>query len=178
MNDQPRNRMEEERQNCEKIPDMNLPDFSTSLKDEAIEVIKRILAGYDPVTGEELPETSLLLGEYVKQALATAKASLCRDLKRRGLDQIVPRNHGNPWTPEEDTELLRNFEAGLNVKELAARHGRTWLAISARLKLHNENSDQAAPLSPKPLSPRKSPKKAPDRRRWTRTPPRAKRSWT
>lgn len=45
----------------------------------------------------------------------------------------IPRNAGKTWTASEDAELLRSFAAGVDVDQLARRHGRTQQAIYGRL---------------------------------------------
>jgi hypothetical protein len=49
---------------------------------------------------------------------------------RRGAP--APRS-GKPWSPEEDEKLLASFEAGETIPALAADHGRSRIAIEARL---------------------------------------------
>jgi hypothetical protein len=44
-----------------------------------------------------------------------------------------PANAGKPWTSEEDTKLVRAFEAGATLGQLARQHGRTQQAIQGRL---------------------------------------------
>jgi hypothetical protein len=43
------------------------------------------------------------------------------------------KNAGKPWTPGEEAELLRAFEAGTRIHDLARQHGRTPQAIHGRL---------------------------------------------
>jgi hypothetical protein len=57
--------------------------------------------------------------------LASAVAS-----PRRGAP--APRS-GKPWSSEEDEKLLAGFDAGETIPALAADHGRSRIAIEARL---------------------------------------------
>jgi len=45
----------------------------------------------------------------------------------------LAKNAGRPWTPGEDAELVRAFEAGARISQLARQHGRTRQAIQGRL---------------------------------------------
>ena len=44
-------------------------------------------------------------------------------------------NAGKPWGEAEEADLLRGFEAGTPLTELAKKHGRTVAAIHGRLYL-------------------------------------------
>jgi len=44
-----------------------------------------------------------------------------------------PLNAGGPWYAAEDEVLLREFDAGTSVEIIAKNHGRTPVAIAARL---------------------------------------------
>jgi len=46
------------------------------------------------------------------------------------------RNAGASWTEEEDSSLLREFQSGMKIFEIAREHGRTNGAIRARLRKH------------------------------------------
>jgi hypothetical protein len=45
----------------------------------------------------------------------------------------LPENAGKPWAPAEEAELVRAFEAGATISQLARQHGRTRQAIQGRL---------------------------------------------
>jgi hypothetical protein len=45
----------------------------------------------------------------------------------------LAENAGKPWTPAEEAELVRAFEAGATTSQLARQHGRTRQAIQGRL---------------------------------------------
>jgi hypothetical protein len=72
----------------------------------------------DPGTGS-LPESA------ADAPLASAVAS-----PRRGAP--APRS-GKPWSTEEDEKLVAGFDAGRTIAGLAADHGRSRIAIEARL---------------------------------------------
>src|SRR5262245_21162878 len=50
-------------------------------------------------------------------------------------------NAGKPWNSGEDAELLRAFEAGATLAQLAQQHGRTLQAIQGRLYRLGKVSD-------------------------------------
>jgi len=51
----------------------------------------------------------------------------------------IPRRKGERWTPEEDTELLQRFVAGLPIEEIARLHERSLGSIRSRWqKLHDD----------------------------------------
>ena len=72
----------------------------------------------DPGTGS-LPDSA------AGTPLASAVAS-----PRRGAP--APRS-GKPWSTEEDEKLVAGFDAGRTIAALAADHGRSRIAIEARL---------------------------------------------
>jgi hypothetical protein len=45
----------------------------------------------------------------------------------------LPENAGLPWSREEEAELVRAFEAGATIAQLARQHGRTLQAIHGHL---------------------------------------------
>ena len=55
------------------------------------------------------------------------------------LRQQIPRRKGERWGPEEDTELLQRFVAGLPIEEIARLHERSLGSIRSRWqKLHDD----------------------------------------
>jgi len=67
-------------------------------------------------------------GALLESAAATLLASAVPS-PRRG---AAPRS-GKPWTTEEDEKLVAGFDAGQTLAALAADHGRSRIAIEARL---------------------------------------------
>jgi hypothetical protein len=106
---------------------------------EALPIIQNLADGIDPLTGEVLSDQSPFNQPQVIRALFAALQALTL-----ATDAEVPQtvrekrvaNAGNAWTPEEDERLLKAFDAGIGVKELAAQHGRTTGAIKSRLVKH------------------------------------------
>ena len=50
--------------------------------------------------------------------------------------QDIKNNAGASWTDEEDSSLIREFESGMKIADIAKAHGRTNGAIRSRLKKH------------------------------------------
>ena len=52
-------------------------------------------------------------------------------------DQVIEAGHTEayePWTKEEDRQLIREYESGKTTKELSEIHKRTKGAVRSRLK--------------------------------------------
>lgn len=100
---------------------------------EAKKIIDALANGIDPATGEILPAQSTFNNPQVIRALFAAAKVLEGAAKRAKRDSPLPGNAGRSWSEAEDKELLTNFDAGVLVKELAVKHGRTQGAIASRL---------------------------------------------
>ncbi|WP_316824686.1 hypothetical protein [Pedobacter miscanthi] len=90
-----------------------------------IEVLEQLAAGVDPATGEVFPPDSPYQQAAVIRALYFALAEL-KVLEVKG-------KQGQTWTAEEDSLLLKHFNEGSRISELAKLHGRSYGAIKARL---------------------------------------------
>ena len=100
---------------------------------EARKIIDALANGIDPETGEILPAQSTFNNPQVIRALFVAVKALDGAAKRAKRDSSLPGSAGSPWSEAEDKELLTTFDAGVPVKELAVKHGRTRGAIASRL---------------------------------------------
>ncbi|MCZ4222511.1 hypothetical protein [Pedobacter rhodius] len=94
-------------------------------KNVHIEVLEQLAAGVDPATGEVFPIDSPYGQAQVIRALRFALSEL-KALAQKG-------NQGQPWTTEEDKVLLKQFNQGTKIIELATLHNRSYNAIKARL---------------------------------------------
>ena len=104
------------------------------MEDEsALEVVRTLAEGIDPVSGEVLGPEDPCQHPRVIRALYAAGGALERELVRRRRRSRLPDNAGNPWSPEEDLLLERGLAEGRTVAELAKGHMRTTAAIEARL---------------------------------------------
>ncbi len=66
----------------------------------------------------------------MERALYEAASALERIERRKAQ---LPQKTGEPWSKDEDRELLAAFDAGRALGELAASHERTTGAVRARL---------------------------------------------
>lgn len=104
-------------------------------KQTALHILRTLAQGVDPHSGEvfpthspyQHPDTVRALFEAV-QALTEPPAS-----RPRAASPVVPTNAGKPWTVDEDHLLAERFDAGRTLPELANEHGRSRVAIQARL---------------------------------------------
>ncbi|WP_060289144.1 hypothetical protein [Burkholderia ubonensis] len=103
------------------------------------EIIERLANGIDPITGEILSDQGPFNQPEVIRALfaaAQALRAVADASERQPPPNAKPLNAGRAWSPEEDEQLLRKFDAGVAPKELAKIHGRTKGAIDSRLVKH------------------------------------------
>ncbi len=117
--------------------------------DRAREILCSLADGWNPVTGEQFPPGSPYQHADIVRALYVALAALEKGSKAspprvpRAVDPTKPKagmprrsdaaKAGGPWSPEEEQQLHDAFVAGTPVTEIAAGHGRTTGAITARL---------------------------------------------
>jgi len=99
---------------------------------EAIRIVEALMDGFDPVTGELLPDTSPYNRPEVIRALARALDALQR-AQEKERKRALPPNAGKKWSKEEERQLAEEFDKGMLAKEIAARHSRTRGSIAARL---------------------------------------------
>ncbi|MBT2563800.1 hypothetical protein J7E50_21425 [Pedobacter sp. ISL-68] len=90
-----------------------------------MEVLEQLAAGVDPATGEVFPPDSPYQQAPIIRALYFAISEL-KVLADKG-------KQGQPWTTEEDSLLLKDFNEGTKISQLAKLHGRSYGAIKARL---------------------------------------------
>ena len=94
----------------------------------AAELLRGLADGRDPITGARLPDESV----YNHPEIIRALHCVLQELQtRQTVAQAV--NAGRSWRPDEEQQLLEEYDAGLPVEQIARRHGRTAGAIEARL---------------------------------------------
>jgi len=123
--------------------------------DKALTILKHLSDGNDPETGKPFPPDSAYQRPDVVRALFHAvrelentPASEAKPASEAGSlpesavssrassgkpGRPLPSNAGKPWSKEEDEGLVAGFEAGQTIAALAADHGRSRIAIEARL---------------------------------------------
>jgi len=113
---------------------------------EAKLIIEALANGLDPETGEVLSEQTILNQPKIIRALFIATHALdvlseekrhvtvVEDLSKKAKrEKTHPGNAGKGWSNNEDNELLSSYNAGVSIKDIAAKHDRTVGAIAARL---------------------------------------------
>lgn len=98
---------------------------------ETVKIIQALANGSDPITGEVFPDSSPYNHPKVIRALFQTLKALERSRGREERER--PGNAGKPWDEKEDRDLIKGFDAQIPTKEIAAKHGRTEYAITARL---------------------------------------------
>lgn len=96
-------------------------------------IIEALADGVDPRTGELIPSGSPIDCTDVVRALHVALAALDDQLRKRERTSSLPDNAGKPWREEHDAELVRFFDAGRPVEDIAAAFHRTRGSIASRL---------------------------------------------
>ena len=103
-------------------------------KQAALHIIQALAQGIDPHTGEAFPAASPYQHPQTVRALFQAAQALAdAGSSSPRASQGAPGNAGKPWTDEDDQTLTAAFDAGRTLAELAERHGRSRVAIQARL---------------------------------------------
>jgi len=98
-------------------------------------VLKALVRGVDPATGEAFTPATVLQQAEVQRALLAGIAALEQDASRAQRRAQQPGNIGRLWTSAEEQQLTAEFHAGHSLADIAGRHGRTLAAIEARLEL-------------------------------------------
>jgi hypothetical protein len=104
-------------------------------QDKALSIVQSLSNGVDPFTGRPFDPDSPYQHPDVVRALFQAVRALEAALaaQKRQAARPAAGNSGKPWTKEEDAQLLAGFDAGRTIDDLAGAHGRSRLAIEARL---------------------------------------------
>lgn len=105
---------------------------------KALEMLKSLADGVDPVTGWVLPAGHPCQHPELIRALFTSIGIVERQVKRdqrlESARLTLPANTGKSWSVAEEAMLLKRFSAGTPVPELAQLHRRTTGSIRARLE--------------------------------------------
>jgi DNA-binding NarL/FixJ family response regulator len=100
--------------------------------DNAPQILKALIDGKDPITGNELPDDSPLQHVKVLRAMLAALQSLERDLQRSAKRALRPTNVGKSWSDQETSQLIQSLREGVGIPDIARQFGRTVRAIQAR----------------------------------------------
>lgn len=95
----------------------------------AREIVRTLIDGVDPTTGELLPyDSPYNAPEVIRALLKVWEVTAPRERKR-----AKPRNAGKPWPEIEDDKLRDEYASGMRISDIAREHGRTFGAIESRL---------------------------------------------
>jgi len=89
--------------------------------------------GINPLTGEVLSSDSIYQSSQVTRALFVAVNAIEARIKNENRRGSLPENSGKPWSDNEDSTLIEEFESGKKITEIARIHCRTTEAIRSRL---------------------------------------------
>lgn len=115
--------------------------------DSSIKTLETLANGVDPITGEVLPEASpynhpdvirsiFSVIDFVKNPPKKMK-SVKKSVEKKQSENIesgLPINAGLPWSEDERSDLLSDFDANMSIPDLAIKHGRSQGAITTELK--------------------------------------------
>ena len=100
----------------------------------AAEILRALIEGVDPLSGETLSSESVLHHAEVLRALLAALGALEASAARAQRRAQLPGNVGRSWSETEQASLVAAFKAGETTVALAAKHRRTLRAIETRLE--------------------------------------------
>ena len=104
--------------------------------EKALSILQTLSNGTDPLSGEPFPAASPYQHPDIVRALYQAVRALeavATAQKRQAARATGAGNSGKPWAKDEDERLVAAFDAGKSIDDLAVAHGRSRLAIEARL---------------------------------------------
>lgn len=87
--------------------------------------------GVDPFSGEVFPKDHVLQQPQIIRALFHAIHALKSETSKP--KQTLPAAAGKSWNSDEDQQLVREFDSGIPIAQIATTHQRTRGAISSRL---------------------------------------------
>lgn len=98
------------------------------------QILRSLIHGRDPVTGEDLPSDAVVNRIEVNRALHIAFTATEEKAVRTARRAQLPSGVGRPWSAEEEEALSEEFKRGESVHDIAHKHKRTIRAIEARLE--------------------------------------------
>ena len=102
--------------------------------DTALPIVRALADGVNPATGEAYPDHSPYAEPRTLRALYSAVDLMTKEIEREKRRERLPANFGKPWTPDEDSVLEREYDAGMPMGEIARKHQRTQSSIRLRLE--------------------------------------------
>ena len=118
-------------------------------EDKALEIIRALAEGSDPYTGEVFGGESPYQNAQTVRALFTAIDALEAAARRKKRKRNLPERTGKPWDNDESKLLIKEFDDGGTIDEIAREHKRTPGAIRSQLmklgKLPQQFSEESTP---------------------------------
>ena len=100
------------------------------------DVLRALVRGNDPDTGERLDRDTVLNRGDVVRALVEAIVALESQNARARRRAQLPESVGKSWSEEEERRLKDEYtRQHMPIRDIAKRHGRTTRAIAGRLEL-------------------------------------------
>lgn len=100
---------------------------------DALQIVRFLADGVDPITGEVFPDGSPYQHHRVIRSLSVAVTPLERAAERKERESRLPEKAGKPWDDAEDKLLIERFDAAMSPMDIARQHNRTEGAIQSRL---------------------------------------------
>lgn len=98
---------------------------------ELVDILEVIENGANPITGEIFEREELIKDERFLSVIKRLYKSYVEDIEAR------PQRAGQIWQEDEDKKLEDEYRSGMSVEDIAKAHGRTIVAIYARLERNN-----------------------------------------
>jgi len=101
--------------------------------EEVLQILGLLADGINPETHERIPSDSPYHQSSCVRALFHAINIIERNKGSEKRRASAPVNQGKPWASADDESLLKNFDEGVPVPELAKMYQRTVWAVQSRL---------------------------------------------
>lgn len=103
------------------------------IEQDALGIVKALADGVDPVSGEVFPEDSPYKHIIIKKALCAAATILEEMVKKQNRKMSLPKRSGKPWDRTEAELLIKKYDNGIEIEDLAKEHQRTYGSIKSQL---------------------------------------------
>jgi hypothetical protein len=100
---------------------------------EALNIVRKLVSGVRPETGEVVERDDRYQHPQAVRALHCAIAALEFQQGRERSRRFLPANAGKTWSDREDAQIGDELRQGINFEGIAKAHNRTVGSIVARL---------------------------------------------
>lgn len=97
------------------------------------EIISALAAGHNPYTGEVFTNDSVFQNPDTVRALYTVLELISIRIKTGNRKSSLPENAGKNWEEEEVFQLIKEFDQGMNIADMAKTHARTTWGVRQKL---------------------------------------------